>query len=434
MNALRTISGWLGLWAFAVTLSAAEEAWTLPRAVEYALMNSPDARIAEKRILAARAGLDQATAGVWPQLRLGSSYIYTDNPLMVFGSILNQQAFDSSIDFNNVPDTDNLNVRGVLTMPVYAGGETRARRQSARAAARAAGKDAEAVRNFLGFEVARAFHTLLKTREFLLAARTAVQAFEQNVAIARKRYNAGTLLKTEVLDVEVRLAGAREDLIRAKNSNALAQRALRNLLGLEGEGIEVAGTSPDVECPEQDDYSRRPELDAFQERETAARSAVQGAKSGYKPKVHAFGRLDYDHGWRTDGGGGYWTAGALLDWNLWDGRLTRAKVSEARAHLDTVAEQQRKVRLAIELEVQQARLRLEEASERLQVTATVVAQARESAELTRARFEQGLAISTQLIDAETALTAARVRRAEAEADRKIAIAALRKALGMPQTD
>jgi outer membrane protein TolC len=39
-----------------------------------------------------------------------------------------------------------------------------------------------------------------------------------------------------------------------------------------------------------------------------------------------------------------------------------------------------------------------------------------------------------LIDAEAALLAARVRRAEAEADRQIAIAALRKALGLPQLD
>ena len=38
------------------------------------------------------------------------------------------------------------------------------------------------------------------------------------------------------------------------------------------------------------------------------------------------------------------------------------------------------------------------------------------------------------MDAETALVNARVRRAEAEADQRIAVAALRKALGLPQLD
>jgi outer membrane protein TolC len=47
---------------------------------------------------------------------------------------------------------------------------------------------------------------------------------------------------------------------------------------------------------------------------------------------------------------------------------------------------------------------------------------------------KGEALSTQLIDSETALVAARVRRAEAEADQQIAIAALRKALALPQLD
>jgi outer membrane protein TolC len=79
-------------------------------------------------------------------------------------------------------------------------------------------------------------------------------------------------------------------------------------------------------------------------------------------------------------------------------------------------------------------LDLKAANERLGVTEQVVAQASESAGLTRARFEQGAALSTQLIDSETALVAARVRRAEAEADQQIAIAALRKALALPQLE
>jgi outer membrane protein TolC len=92
------------------------------------------------------------------------------------------------------------------------------------------------------------------------------------------------------------------------------------------------------------------------------------------------------------------------------------------------------LRLALNLEMEQARLNLDAADERLSVTRKVIEQAEESVLLTRNRFEQGLALSTQLIDAETALVAARVRRAEAESDRSIAVAALRKALALPQLD
>jgi len=161
---------------------------------------------------------------------------------------------------------------------------------------------------------------------------------------------------------------------------------------------------------------------------------VKRARSGYLPRVNAFGSVDYDYGWKFDGDGKSYTAGLLAQWDLWDGQSSRGKVHEAKANWNVAREDERKIRLALDLEVEQARLALKEANERLGVTEKVVAQASESVELTRARFDQGLAIATQLIDAETALLTTRVRRAEAEADRRIAIAAFRKALGLPQMD
>ena len=99
-----------------------------------------------------------------------------------------------------------------------------------------------------------------------------------------------------------------------------------------------------------------------------------------------------------------------------------------------ISVRRRKLRLALDLEVEQARLELKAANERLSVTDQAVAQATESASLTRARFEQEMALPKDTIDAETALVAARVRRAEAEADRQIATAAVRKALALPQLE
>jgi outer membrane protein TolC len=322
----------------------------------------------------------------------------------------------------------------MVTMPLYQGGRNKAGREAAKANSEAARQDNEAVRNALGFEVARAFHTVLKTREFIRAADAAVLSYQTNLTIAQRRLEGGTLLKTDVLDIEVRLAQAREDQVRARNAKTLAERALRNLLGIEEGVFTVADTAPRVAPPESGDFSRRAELAAASHRERAAQEQVNGAKGGYVPRLSAFGSLDYDYGWKFDNGGGSYTAGALLQWDLWDGKLTRAKVQEARANLNSAREEQRKVRLALSLETEQVRLELQDANERLQVTERVVETAAESANLTRARFDQGQALSTQLMDAETALIAARVRRAEAQADQRIAVAALRKALALPQLE
>ena len=412
----------------------AAEPWTLERALGQALAANPDARLAQQRIVAAQAGLDQANAAFWPRLQFQSSYTGSDNPMVAFGSILNQRAYNPSLNFNDVPSVDDLNARGLVTVPLYAGGRNTATRKAAQANTEAARLDNAAVQNALGFEVSRAFHTVLKTRQFVLAAEAAVKSFEASLAVARKRLESGSLLKTGVLDIEVRLAQAREDLVRARNARALAVRALRNLLGIESGYFEVADTAPAITAPVAGDFSGRPELAAIRQREQAARQQARAAKSGYLPRVNAFGSLDYDYGWKYDNGGGSYTAGAMVQWDLFDGKLTRAKVREANSNLESVHEEERKLRLALDLEVEQARLDLKAANERLSVSEQAVAQAEESAGLTRARFEQDLALSRDLMDAETALVAARVRRAEVEADRQIAIAALRKAFGLPQLD
>ena len=221
---------------------------------------------------------------------------------------------------------DDLNARGLVTVPLYAGGKNTATRKAASANTEAARQDNAAVRNALGFEVSRAFYTVLKTRQFIRAAEAGVNSFEASLAVAKKRLDGGTLLKSGVLDIEVRLAQAREELVRARNANALAVRALRNLLGIESGEFEVADTAPAGQAPDSGDFSGRPELAAARHRERAAQEQVRAAKGSYLPRVNAFGSLDYDYGWKYDNGGGSYTAGALLQWDLWDGKLTRAKV------------------------------------------------------------------------------------------------------------
>ena len=427
-------AGLLGLLLTCALTASASEPWTLERALDYALAHNPDARLAEQRMAAAQAGLEQANSAFWPRLQFQSSYTRTDNPMMVFGSILNQRAYNPSLNFNDVPDVDNLNVRGLVTVPLYAGGRNKAGHDSAKANREAAKQTSEAVRNALGFEVVRAFQTVLKTRQFIRATDAAVNSFESNLTVAKKRLDGGTLLKSDMLDIEVRLAQAREDLVRARNANTLAERALRNLLGIEAGEFTVADAAPMVSAPEGADFSRRPELAAASERERAAKAQVRGAKSGYQPRVSAFGSVDHDNGWVTGGDGSSYNAGVMLQWDLWDGLSTRAKAREANANLESTREEQRKLRLALDFETEQARLDFKAANERLTVTEKAIEQAEESAKLTRGRFEQGLALSTQLIDSETALVAARVRRAEAESDQRIAIVALRKAFALPQLD
>jgi outer membrane protein TolC len=210
---------------------------------------------------------------------------------------------------------------------------------------------------------------------------------------------------------------------------------LGQLLGLEGESIEIAEGDVALEIPSaDDDVYRRPELAANSHRRRAAEAELRRARADYLPSLNAFVAMDYDHGWRNDNGAASYTAGLLLNWKLWDGRATRGRVGEAGAQLAIAGEIERRTRLAIDFDVHKARLDLNEATERLAVVNQSVALAGESVQLTRDRFDEGLALAAQLIDAETALTGVRVRKVAAEIDQQIAIAALRRALGLSPLD
>ena len=75
---------------------------------------------------------------------------------------------------------------------------------------------------------------------------------------------------------------------------------------------------------------------------------------------------------------------------------------------------------------------MQDAKERLQVTEKSVAQAQESARINRLRFKEGTLLSADLLGVENRLTDAQVRRIVAETSQRIAIADLRRALGLDQ--
>ena len=410
------------------------EPWTLEAALAKAGSDNPDAVSADYRIALSEAVLQQANSVFWPQLRAQSAWMRTNNPAMVFGSVLNQKAFSSSLDFNDVPTADNLNLKGSIMMPLFSGGRNSAGREAALALQEAARYEAQAVRSVLGLEVAKAFFTILKAREFIKTAEAAVEAYSGNLTAARKRLEQGAALETEVLDVEVQLARAREDRIRAYNGASLAERALGSLLGIEEAESKIADRWPELEPVPKDAEVKRPELQAMRSILQAAEAKVRAARAGYLPEVNAFASADYNRGWELDGEGASYTGGVEAQWSIWDGFRTKGAVAQAQAELNVAREQERKLRLGIALEIEQARLNLNEAGQRLEVCKTALTEAEQSAELTRLRFNQGLSLSTQLIDAETALIGSKVRLAEARADEHIAISAIRKALGLPILD
>ena len=417
------------------TVATTKDFSSIEEAVRFALANSPDVGITRQRIAAAQAGVGEAEAAFYPQLDLSAGYGRTNTPLYSFGNILNQAAFDESINFNDPGVTDNLSMAATVSYRLYNGGRDQAGVEAAAAVETASRHELDIVHSQLGFEVVKTFFTIAQARENLEARKSSLEAITASVEVARARYEAGDLLKADLLNLEVHRSEADENLILARHALNLTNRAFLNLLGLEKGEINIhPGGSVEQGLPTDLSFDQRPELKAMDAAIQAAEAGVRQAHGGYYPTADAFAGYQVDKGYELDGAGNSWIAGAKVNFNLFAGQRTSAQVARANARLAEKTEERRKLSLALGLEVEQASLALQQAEQRLRVTEKMVEQAEESANLSRERFKEGIILSSELIDVENRLTEAMVRGTLARAARRIAVANLRKATGLMQFD
>jgi outer membrane protein len=409
--------------------------WTARESVAFALENNPDSKIALKRITSARALVIGAGSRFFPEINLSSEYSQTDNPMYSFGNILNQGEFNNRIDFNDPGRTDNLDFKIQARYRFYNGGRDQAALNAAKAGEESSVADLTSVRQQLGFEVVRVFLMIAEQTETVTARESALKAIQASVKVATARYEEGTLLKADLLSLEAQEAASSEDLIQARHNLELSKRAFLNLLGLQSGEVAI-DTKDEVNQapPTAYDSSHRPELQSLNNAIRAAEARLRIAEGGRYPTMDGFASYQVDKGAVLDGSGDSWMTGVQVNFTLFDGNLTSAGIESAKANLAELKEKKIKTELALNFELQKALLEYRQTTERLSVTRKMVMVAEESARLNRIRFQEGVILSSELIDAEKRLTDARVRQSAAKMLHQTAIANLRRTVGIPQFD
>ncbi|OGR18407.1 MAG: hypothetical protein A2X81_10560 [Desulfobacterales bacterium GWB2_56_26] len=407
--------------------------WSARQAVAFAITHNPDSTIARQAIAEAQAQADMAAAADYPLVNVSAEYGQTNNPMYSFGNILNQGAFDNTIDFNDPGRTDNLQVKTEVRYRVYNGGRDRAEQNAAAARIGLSETDLATVQRQLAYEVVKTFQAIIQAEEMVTVRNEEFSAIGAALEVGRARYEAGDLLRQDLLNLELQQARASENLILSRHTLELTKRSFSNLLGLQGGNVEIdRSNGSNQEVPEHIDYRNRHELQKIAAMEQAAAAGLQKAEGGRMPTVDAFAGYQLDNGFVKDESGDSWLAGVRLNYELFDGHRTSAGIAGARIALQKIEGLRQKTELALDLEVQHALLEYRQAEERLNVTGKMVGVADEAARLSRARFKEGVILASDLIDLEMRLTDARARQLSAEAGYRVAIANLRRATGLEQ--
>ena len=415
----------------------AARAVTLEDAIEAALKNSPTLLAAEARIGSAQAMLRQAHSYYYPAIGLATTYSVSDNPIQSFMMQLNQRQLnmqDPAFNPNDPDDTDNLRGSVVAQWRIFDRSRD-AGTHMARFGHAASSEALAAARNQLVHEVTRGYYSVLQARAFAAVQEKAVHSIEESLRIARERFDAGSAVKTDVLNLETQLAQAHEDLIKARNGAQLALAALNAAIGsdfISADTIEIPALSaldaPPPKCTNPQAFEDRPEMRAARLMCQIKEQDLRKARGGYAPTVSAFGSYDLDSDLSRDFENSY-TAGVMAEFNVFDGARTRAAVQAAQAELDAARADEDRARLNLKLDLQQAFLGAQESWERLEVVRKNLETAEEAQRIVQEQYQQGAADIALLLQTQVGVTAMETRSAAAQYDYLTALSNLKRAKG-----
>lgn len=403
---------------------------TLDQCIDLALNRNPVNRSLDAGLRAAEENIGEARAPYYPEVGLSSAWRRWQT-----------HAFLPNIPVPNLAtsigpiDDYSAGVSGQWTL--FDSGARKSRLEAARRARDSVLAGTVGVRQDLALQVEDTYYRLVAAYEGLDAAREDLKRAEAHRQLAVNLHEAGAAPKADVTRARVLVADARLGLVRAENLVHVRTGALNTLMGLPVEtAVKVQPPAEPIPAPPVIDavsamdtaVEQRVEVTADRDRVREARQTIRGAKSAYGPTVYAAGKLGWRDSkfWPTDSD---WSVGVTLELPLFNGfarehrlRGAHAELDRRRAELDTTIQ-------SVRQQVWTAHLNVRESAEALNQARAMLADARESLRLTRARYEAGAGTFTDLIDAETSLSHSEFVVVNSRMDFRVALAAFHRATG-----
>lgn len=411
---------------------------TLLEAVDIALKNNPESRIAEARIQQAEAEIREADAAFFPSVGGYTEYTSADAPSTYLFKAIDQRRLPADADFNNPGRIENFESGLQARLNLFNAGRDLLRRRMAEAGSSISKLDRDAVRNALIASVIDAYHRVLIARAFIEISEESVSTVRKQLDLMRVRFEGGSVLKSDVLSLEVRLASSQEAVVRSRSRHQVALSALAAILGVDpdpeiritGEGMPASAVPGDYRSGLAYALAHRPELAQARTSVVRSRMALDAARSTLLPTMELNGRYYFDdEEMAYDLDRENWVVQVMFHWDLFTGFSTRAAADRADAAVSESVARSRKTVLNVRREVKSAYLSLDEARARLLVAEKSAVMAEESLRLVREEYEGGSADITRYLEAELDRNRTWIRAAAALYDRETARAEVGRAIG-----
>ncbi|MCE5211040.1 MAG: TolC family protein [Deltaproteobacteria bacterium] len=296
--------------------------------------------------------------------------------------------------------------------------------------------DLDAVKSEFVLAVAASFYDVLKAQKALEIANANLDRLTKYHYLVQARMKVGELTKTALLRAEGELSGARADDLKASNALQLARAALVRITGVEQDfQLKDEQISSSEVCEldrlRQSAMDGRTDLKSYDMQTKMAEQQVKYARGAFWPNVGLFAvynRADQSPIGSTFNRESVF-GGVSLSFPFFEGGLRIAEYKEARAR-------ERQARLAyddfkksVDIELKAACLDLDTLKGSLKFLEDQQTFAKDNYNAVMKQFENGLATSLDVMDANTLLLTADRNLAEALYNYQVAYLNVKKSSG-----
>jgi outer membrane protein TolC len=375
---------------------------------ELVAKNNASIKISEQEYYQAKADYRQTNAVLLPNISVSHTGIATTNPLMAFGSKLNQEILTNSdfdpILLNNPNEIKNFATKIEVLQPII-NMDGIYQRKAAKSKMEAQEFQIERTKDYMSFEVEKAYMQLQLAYKAVEVLNKVLESALENKSLAENSFKQGYLQKADVLAVEVRVTEVQNQLQNAKSNIKNSSEYLSFLINDTDHVIYLPSDSLSVSVlalKENIEVSNeRADIKAMKLASTAYQTMHKADKLAFLPSLNAFGSYElYDNKiFQTDASG--YLIGAQLNWNIFEGSKRFGKMQKSKAEYEKSRLQYEQYISQSNLEFNKAKRMLLDAENKLRLTKLALDQSGESMRIRTNRFKQGLEKTSDLLLVET---------------------------------
>jgi outer membrane protein TolC len=369
--------------------------------------NNNTLKMSQQDVLAAKGDFNQSNAVILPNISVSHTAMATTNPLMAFGSKLNQEILTQA-DFdplllNNPSQIEDYATRIVVQQPLV-NLDGIFQRKAAKAKLNAVELKADRTNDYMDLEVEKAYMQLQLAYKSVKVLEEAKKAALENRRLADNSFKQGYLQKSDVLAVEVRLTEIDNQLQYAKSNINNVSNYLSVLMN--DNSYAVLQPSDSLTLVVSDIYTEglpenRKDLQAMSLSSEAYQQMYRADKMSFLPSLNAFGTYELHDDQVFQGNANGYLIGAELKWNIFEGSKRFGKVQKSRAKFEKSKLELNQYKAESQVELNRAVRLLQDAKNNLELTSLALQQSEESLRIRTNRFKQGLEKTTDLLNTET---------------------------------